>query len=104
MVSYFYALISIKIFTSFIFLVIVDVFYIITFLQKFVNYPKFQKIKNFKLISLSFISIYWKFLEGKTVATLKMQMYRDFNDAQAYSGNFLCSVKKLLKNAFTNLP
>ena len=63
------------------------------FLQKFMNYPQFHKIKNFNLISLSFISIYWEFLEGKTAATLKMKMYRGFDNGKAYSGNFLCSVK-----------
>ena len=93
-----------KIFTSFIFFVTADVSYIITFLKKFIKYLKFQKIKNFKLISLNFISIYWGFIEGETAAMLKMKMYRGFDNVEAYSGIFLCSVKKLLKNAFTDVP
>ena len=53
---------------------------------------------------LTFISIYWDFLEGKAVAMLKMKMCRGFSNTEAYSGNFLCIVKKLLKNAFADLP
>ena len=52
---------------------------------------------------LAFISIYWDFLEGQAVAMLKMKMCRGFSNTEAYSGNFLCIVKMLLKNAFTDL-